>query len=125
MHEWVSLRVQLGHVPGPFHHQVPPPHSSNIWKKSESPSRQLRRARRYAERKAAAAVAPLIEAVKESSQDITDKQPSKNSDVVEIVDKEETVKEALQHENEAKFHELVDKDKSTEQVDARNSVKQD
>ena len=53
----------------------------------------------------------MIEAVKESSHNITDKQPSKNSDVVEIVDKEETVKEAMQHENVAKFHKLEDDDK--------------
>ena len=50
-HAWVGLRVQLGQVPGPLHHQVPP--FSNIQKKSESSSRQRRHARRAAERKAA------------------------------------------------------------------------
>ena len=32
---WVGLRVQLGHVPGPLHHQVPPPFSKN-WRKAET-----------------------------------------------------------------------------------------
>ena len=67
----------------------------------------------------------MIEAVKQSSQDITDKQPRKNSDVVEIVDKEETDKEATPHENVAKFYKLEDVDKSTEQVEARKPVKVD
>ena len=68
---WVGLRVQLGHVPGPLHHQVPPPFSKK-WRKAESPSRQRRRARRTAERQqqAVAEKAPVTEAVK----DIIDKQ---------------------------------------------------
>ena len=78
--------MQLGHVPDPLHHQVPPPFCNN-WKKSERPSRQRGRGRHYA------------------------KQKTVNSDVIETSDKEETVKKALQQTNVEKFHELVDNDK--------------
>jgi hypothetical protein len=43
---WVGLRVQLGHVPGPPHHDLHP----SFEKKKDSPSRQRRRARRAAAR---------------------------------------------------------------------------
>ena len=46
---WVGLRVQLGHAPGPQHHQVHPQFSD---KNKESPSRLRRRARRAAKRNA-------------------------------------------------------------------------
>ena len=45
---WVGLRVQLGHVPGPLHHQVHPQHQQAFRK--VSPSRLRRRARRLAAR---------------------------------------------------------------------------
>ena len=47
---WVGLRVQLGHDPGPPHHQLhhPPFHHP---KQRDSPSRMRRRARRAANRK--------------------------------------------------------------------------
>jgi hypothetical protein len=47
---WVGLRVQLGHVPGPPHHQFHPPFPQ--YNKQVSPSRQRRRARRSAAQQA-------------------------------------------------------------------------
>ena len=44
----MGLRVQLGHVPGPLHHQVHPQHQQAFRK--VSPSRLRRRARRLAAR---------------------------------------------------------------------------
>ena len=78
---WVGLRVQLGHVLGPGHRHVPSPFYKN-WRKTESPSRQRRCARRTAERQrqaAAAEKAPMTEAVK----DIIDKQTSENNDATD------------------------------------------
>ena len=46
---WVGLHVQLGHAPGPLHHQPHPPFFQ-VQKKVASPSRQRRRARRAAAR---------------------------------------------------------------------------
>ena len=46
---WVGLRVQLGHTPGPLHHQ-PHPLFVQPQKKTLSPSRERRRARRAAAR---------------------------------------------------------------------------
>jgi hypothetical protein len=48
---WVGLRVQLGHVPGPLHHQLRHPPYPKVHKKKDSPSRQRRRARRAAAQK--------------------------------------------------------------------------
>ena len=55
---WVSLRVQLGHAPGPLHHQLHPhfPHTPKRTRKS--PSRQRRRARRAAARQECAEEEP-------------------------------------------------------------------
>ena len=114
---WVCLRVQLGHVPGPLHHHVPPPFYTN-WRKTESPSRQRRRARRTAERQqqVAAEKAPVTEAAK----DIIDKQTSDNNDAIDkTVDEEEMTKESLINENVVKLDEIVDKE--IEQVELRNT----
>ena len=46
---WVGLRMQLGHAPGPQHHQLHPQFSNQ---KKDSPSRQRRRARRAAKQNA-------------------------------------------------------------------------
>ena len=119
---WVGLRVQLGHVPGPFHHQVNPPFSKNLKKKTESPSRQRRRARRAAERQAAAEKAPVTDVVKASSlvKDVIDKQTSENVDAIdETNDKDKISKEALGNEEVVKFDEFVDNE--TEQVELRNT----
>ena len=114
---WVGLRVQLGSVPGPQHHQVPPPFFKN-WRKAESPSRQRRRARRTAERqrKVAAEKAPVTEAVK----DKIDRQSSESVDAIdETIGKEEMSKEALWNKDAVVFNEFVDN--KTEQVEARNT----
>ena len=66
---WVGLRVQLGHVPGPLHHQVPP-HFFNHQKKRESSSSQHRRARRTAEGQEAASTATRTEAAKADEQQV-------------------------------------------------------
>ena len=75
---WVSLHVQLGHAPGPLHHQLhptfpPSPRSKN------SPSRQRRRARRAAAR---------TEKVEEASK-VSEKVPA----TIEIVTESENAKE--------------------------------
>ena len=114
---WVSLRVQLGHVPGPLRNQVLPTFSKN-WRKAESPSRQRRCARRTAERQrqAAAEKAPATEAVK----DIINKQSSVIiDDIDERVDKEEILKEAFRNQSNVKFKEFVENE--TEQVKVRDT----
>ena len=121
---WVGLRVQLGHVPGPLHHQVNPPFSKNLKKKTESPSRQRRCARRAAERQrqAAAEKAPVTDVVKASSlvKDVIDKQTSENVDAIdETNDKDKISKETLGNEEVVKFDEFVDNE--TEQVELRNT----
>ena len=65
---WVGLRVQLGHAPGPLHHHPHPPFFQ-AQKKTVSPSRQRRRARRAAARMTNAG----SEIVTEHSSDITEK----------------------------------------------------
>ena len=112
----VSLRVQLGQVPGPLNHQVPPPFKKN-WRKRESPSRQRRRARRAAERQQQEVEKRAPGA--ETAKDISDKQPSENIDATNHTDdKEEMTKEELQDDN-VKFNKFVDKE--TEQVEVRNT----
>ena len=115
--EWVGIHVQLGHIPGPLHHQVPPPFFKN-WRKAESLSRQRRRARRTAERQrqAAAEKAPSTEADK----DIIDKQSSVIiDDIDERVDKKEMSKESFRNQSDVKFKEFVDNE--TRQVKVRNN----
>ena len=103
-HAWVGLRVQLGQVPGPLHHQVPP--FSNIQKKTESSSRQRRHARRAAERKAAA-LEPSEAAKASSPKENIDEQ--QRSDDIKTIDKteEETSKEIIVQENDRIFNEEV------------------
>ena len=67
---WVGLRVQLGHVPGPPHHQFRPPPFSQVHKRKDTPSRQRRRARRTAERQVTIAEeAAIVESVQESVEE--------------------------------------------------------
>ena len=73
---WVGLRVQLGHDPGPPHHQLhhPPFHHP---RQRDSPSRMRRRARRAANRQQQA---------KETIQKMNaeaEKEPRENVDVTE------------------------------------------
>ena len=49
---WVGLRVQLGHVPGPAHHQVYPSHSKTSHHPRRGPAYQRRQERRQAARAA-------------------------------------------------------------------------
>ena len=62
---WVSLHVQLGHAPGPLHHQLYPTSAPSSRSKN-SPSRQRRRARREAARKEKAEEAVKITATNEN-----------------------------------------------------------
>ena len=63
---WVGLRVQLGHVPGPPHHELHP----TFVKKKDTPSRQRRRARRAAaQQKNVAEEASKRETVEESVEE--------------------------------------------------------
>ena len=110
---WVGIRVQLGQVPGPLHHQVPP--FSNIQKKTESSSRQRRHARRAAERKAAA-LEPSEAAKASSPKENIDEQQRSND--IKTIDKteEETSKETIVHENDGIFNDIIDNDSKTEEV---------
>ena len=86
---WVGLRVQLGHVPGPQHHQVHPQFSN---KNKESPSRLRRRARRAAKRNAENA---------ESAENVdTAEEVASNLEVVEA-DKAATKEAEKAMENKA------------------------
>ena len=61
---WANLNVQLGHAPGPLHHQLPP-HFPTSPRSKNTPSRQRRRARRAAQRK---------EKAEEASKEVTEKE---------------------------------------------------
>ena len=108
-HAWVGLRVQLGHEPGPLHYQVHPPFS-NIQKKAEGSSRQRRRARRAAQREAAA-VDPSEAAKAFNTKDNTDEARTENRDDIKTIDK--TAKE---NESEGNFNSIIDNDNITEEV---------
>jgi hypothetical protein len=93
---WVGLRVQLGHAPGPLHHQHHPQ------KKTVSPSQQRRRARRAAAR--------LTNAEEEFNM-----ETPKDTTIEEIVNVEQTVTEepnAMQHQSteEEDIAEVFDKE---------------
>ena len=80
---WVGLRVQLGHVPGPLHHQAPQ-------KNQDSPSRQRRRDRRAAARNSKAEEAEQTETVddevlNEQSGDIAEKAEETQNNVEETI----------------------------------------
>ena len=80
---WVGLCVQLGHVPGPLHHQAPQ-------KNQDSPSRQRRRDRRAAARNAKAEEAEQTETVddevlNEQSGDIAEKAEETQNNVEETI----------------------------------------
>ena len=63
---WVGLRVQLGCAPGPLHHHPHPPFFQ-AQKKTVSPSRQRRRARRAAARMTNAEEAVNVETPKDTT----------------------------------------------------------
>ena len=74
---WVGLRVQLGHDPGPPHHQLHHPPFHQHSRQRDSPSRMRRRARRAANRQQQA---------KETIQKMNaeaEKEPRENVDVTE------------------------------------------
>ena len=87
---WVGLRVQLGHAPGPLHH-LPHPPIFPAHKKTVSPSRQRRSARRAAARLANAEEAVNI------------METPKDATIEEIVVVEETITEEqialMQHQS--------------------------
>ena len=100
---WVGLRVQLGHVPGPLHHQAPRK------KNQDSPSRQRRRDRRAIARNTTAE-----EAAKTDSQMVSDPTEKvdeetldeESTDVIEkVMENEsstlETIEEIVEDEHEA------------------------
>ena len=109
----VGLLVQLGHVPGPFHHQVPPPFSS-IQKKTESSSCQRCCARHTAERIAAAEKAS-------GPEEKTNKQPN---DHIEAIDKaaKENYKETMIYENFENFDDSVENDSKKEILVMENQL---
>ena len=77
---WASLHVQLGHAPGPLHHQLPP-HFPPSSRSKNSPSRQRRRARRAAERKDKAEEASKVVAEKVQPTSDIDSE-ARNADIV-------------------------------------------
>ena len=94
---WVGLRVQLGRVPGPPHHQFPP---TFYKKKQDSPSRQRRRDRRAAARNANAEEAEKADEVHEEALD------EKSGDTAEKVEEnisscEQTIEEIVVNERAA------------------------
>ena len=107
---WVGLRVQLGHAPGPLHHQ-PHPLFVQPQKKTVTPSRHRRRARRAAARLTAE------EAVNQepSNETATAKEATDNEIVEETFPKEPNT--TADKAAEAEASEAV-QDKSAEQ--ARN-----
>ena len=82
---WVGLRVQLGHAPGPPHHQLRPPPFSHVHRRKDTPSRQRRRARRTAARKVNIAEEAANIGVNESAEE---PDSSKTDDVIENTRKE-------------------------------------
>ena len=99
---WVGLRVQLGEVPGPPHHQHRP--STSLIKKKDSPSRQRRRARRAAARQVnVAEEASNEETVEETVNTDPAKKPVEQSEnkktTEEEVNENSTELEAEQAEN--------------------------
>jgi hypothetical protein len=80
---WVGLRVRLGHVPGPFHHQVQQPRTRT----RDSPSRQRRRARRAAARKenAKEAVGKSTEAEEANASTIAAEKAAEDSKAEESI----------------------------------------
>ena len=95
---WVGLRVQLGHALGPLHRHPHPPFFQ-AQKKTVSPSRQLRRARRAAARLTNAEEAVNVETPKDTT-------------IEEIVNVEETVIEEpnalMQHQSIEEVEDIVE-----------------
>ena len=78
---WVGLRVQLGQVPGPPHHQVQPSHQQ-VDRKFEGLSRQKRRARRAAARAENSKNTKVEEAVdREKETEAADVKVSHNAEM--------------------------------------------
>ena len=84
---WVGLRVQLGHAPGHLHHNLRP-HIPQPSQKSVSPSRQHRRVRREAARKAKA-------------EETANKETAEQTVIVEDTEKAGKLNKAAEiHEND-------------------------
>ena len=77
---WVSLRVQLGSVPGRPPHHLPNDFPSSY---KDSPSRQRRRARRAAARQVNAEEAPKKETTEEASKKGTAEEEPNNEAAIE------------------------------------------
>ena len=79
---WVSLRVRLGHAPGPLQAQAPFPHPQK--RTRNGPSRQRRRARR-----AAARAEQLVDNANDDTEDVVNAEealiPNATVKVAEIV----------------------------------------
>jgi hypothetical protein len=102
---WVGLRVQLGHAPGPLHHQPQPP-IFQAQKKTFSPSRQRRRARRAAARLTKADEAVNMETPKDTTieeivnvEETVTEEPHQSPEVEE---ENKTAEEAISSETETK-----------------------
>ena len=117
---WVGLRVQLGHVPGPPHHQFRPPPFSQVHKRKDTPSRQRRRARRTAARQVniaeeAANTGSVNESVEEPDSSKTDvvientRKEAENATIEEIVAAETEKKEDQIYTECQQFFEMVKK----------------
>ena len=80
---WVGLRVNLGHVPGPFHQQ----YSHNYHKKKQdSPSRQRRRERRAIAQNTTAAEEAASQMVSDPTEKVDEETLDEESiDIIEKV----------------------------------------
>ena len=85
---WVGLRVQLGHDPGPPHHQLhhPPFHHP---KQRDSPSRMRRRARRAANGQQQEIVNQKVNAEAETkpSENVTEVKTAETADAEKALSK--------------------------------------
>ena len=93
---WVSLHVQLGHLPGPPHLQPHPPFYP-VAKKVASPSRQRRQDRRAAARKADAEKADTVE---ETAHEIVHTENVENPENLENGNETVNEKASLQDSEE-------------------------
>ena len=118
---WVGLRVQLGHVPGPLHHQLHPQPNPKVQKKKDSPSRQRRRARRAAARQASA---------EEVVDEGTENEKLPNEDAEEAKESEQISTSVKVVVNEAKQVSIEsenvenDSNEATVQVEKENEAEQ-
>ena len=79
---WVGLRVQLGHDPGPLH----PPYPQPVYRRPDSPSRQRRRDRHAAARKAEEASKEENAGETDPTEEASREENAKKTDTIDIAE---------------------------------------